>query len=180
MKITASQFVRRQARKQFANNVVDGRVASPHIVRKLTENLADRHKPNEVIPKKIVVSLAPEEEGLGDLESNSTQLFNCNLQCHRDTVLREAKRNLQRRMLGYDITVFDVSGDGHVDFSVSRFFGTTLLTAVGLAAPQEVALTAVTIRKAGEEHIIEPARIGRSPENTVAFLEQLLNNQEAV
>lgn len=145
---------------------------SQHI--KFRTNLLENAEPDvsEDFKVKEIVSLA------------SDVIFNPATQTTRYSAQREAKRNLERRMHGYEIDVLYGSGEG-----LLRFFAKgnlvinhnghehhVLVNAGAVASPSDMALHSVELIIDGTAIRIEPADKALMPEEAVAVLQRIAEN----
>jgi hypothetical protein len=145
---------------------------SQHI--KFRNNLLENAEPDisEDFKVKEIVSLS------------SDVIFNPATQTTRYSAQREAKRNLERRMQGYEIDVLYGSGEG-----LLRFFakGNLVLNhdghdhhvtvnAEAVASPSDMALHSVELIIDGKVLSIEPADKALMPEEAVTVLRRIAEN----
>ncbi len=145
---------------------------SQHI--KFRTNLLENAEPDtsEDFKVKEIVSLS------------SNVIFNPATQTTRYSAQREAKRNLERRMPGYEIDVLYGSGEG-----LLRFFAKTTVTlmhddhehhvmvnAEAVASPTDMALHSVELIINGTALKIEPADKAMMPEEAVSMLRRIAEN----
>lgn len=98
----------------------------------------------------------------------------------RYSMSKSAKRNLERRMPGCEVSINDVSGEGQIDFELTATLSVDdrpfQVRAEGIASPYEMAVHTVIVNCNDRTFNIDPVDKARSPEKTLEFLQRMVGN----
>ncbi len=207
---TSNQATRRKARQALTDKVSGNKLLrdDPLLVRHIEAdklrrggNLADQDKgigdnlssdEDQMNADVVNVTEKTEEPAVkistssfaragGELVSTSADvIFVPYTQTTRYSMSKSAKRNLERRMPGCEVSISDVSGEGQIDFELTATLSVDdrpfQVRAEGIASPYEMAVHTVIVNCNDRTFNIDPVDKARSPEKTLEFLRRMVGN----